>query len=118
MWIEENTTIPSVGKYNQSKKLANSWQRFTKVDKQLAKVHKSWQTVGKSSQKLANSWQKFTKVGKQLVKVPDPVCTGATEVGNKSVSVPLLKLRYIPRRFMFLQKNLFLQLVYLADNLQ
>ena len=84
----------TVGKGSQ--KLTNSWQKFTKIGKQLVKVHKSWQTVGKSSQNLANSWQKFTKVGKQLVKVPDPVCTGATKVGNKLVSVPVLKLSYIP----------------------
>jgi len=64
-------------------KVYKSWQT-------VGKSSQSWQTVGKGSQKLANSWQKFPIVGKQLAKarVPDPVCTGATEVGNKSVSVP------------------------------
>ena len=54
-----------------------------------------------------------TKVG----KAPVPAKKGTTKVGNKSVSDPLLVREY-PAKIYFLAGNLFLQLVYLADNLQ
>ena len=91
----------------------------------MAKVPKSWQTVGKGSQKLANSWQKFPIVDKQLAKakVPDPVCTGATEErrnrGWQQISLSSsVKVREYPLTIYFLAEKLILQLVYLADNLQ
>ena len=115
------------------KKCNNSQCRWVqpkkKVGKQLAKIHKNWQTVGKGSQKLANSWQEFTKVGKQLAKVHKSWQT----VGKNSRSSvhrcnrscqqislsPSIKVKVYPSKIYVLAENLFLQLVYLAaDNLQ
>jgi len=55
-----------------------------------------------------------TEVG----KAPVPAKKGTTKVGNKSVSVPLLKLLIglYPLKIYVLAEKLILQLVYLADN--